>query len=162
MGRGAWVEGGCKKNPDIPHSLSNPRYLSLTLASLCLALSLTDDWPPGAAVGQHASPARERDERSPTPRVSAAQTPPPIVLQVSRPNRPKTHASSHQKQPPTCRNPATHHPHGLLYKLEARIEPQFASSIAKSRARVSGFGKVELGSSLEGFGAWIAASWVDY
>jgi len=52
----------------------NPPLYHNSLSLESLSLSLTGDRSSGATAGQHASPARERDDWSPTPCVSTARS----------------------------------------------------------------------------------------
>ena len=131
--RGGRLSGLRARNQTPTPSLSLTHALSHSRVSLYLALSLTGVRPPGTAAGQHASPARERDERFPT-HASQPPSPPPIRVHFTQPY---THASPSQNRPSTCRKPTTYLYPSLLYKLEPRIEPQSATSVTNSGPRVS-------------------------
>ena len=108
-------------------------HAALTLPSASPLLPPPHAESPATAATSFAGEPR-RDHGSP---LLATTTPSPPLS--SPRTQPVSGTSGGLEAPPTCRNPATHHPHNLFYKLEAKIEPQSASISTKSKTRVSGF-----------------------
>jgi len=127
-GRGDLSSG--QGDPKPPRSLT----LSLSLWNAYLSLSLSHRRPAAWCHRRPSCVAGNRRSRptSPTQRLSHP---------LHHRNPPTSHLLTPtrllaQNRPSTCRKSTTHHHPCILYKLEPKIEPQTATNITKSRARV--------------------------